>query len=126
MLYYAIPGLKGVIRPIELSRSGRVKYAREIIEAVSNFYEVDINLVRSKKRHAYIIRVCQISSYIIRGKMPNIDYVTIASLFGNRYILKNGIDYDHSAIMYNIKKTNQFIETDSSVKDDIAILKKII
>ena len=123
---YSIPGLKRehFERPYLMSEVKQLKYAIEIIEQVSQFYEIPLKMVYSKDRHRDFIKVCQVSSWIIFHKMPKITLRKVAELYGVRYFGRIG--FDHSAILYNRKTIQGMIDVKDEIFYDVDALLKII
>jgi len=127
LTYYAYPGIvKTKYIPAQMTSEIRIQYANQIIETVARFYGVEIENLFSKRRGHDLTTVAQVSSYLIKLKIPQMDLVSIAKLFGLRYVCRSGFNYDHSAIIYNRSKVEDFIKINDPIKDDIEKLKMMI
>jgi chromosomal replication initiator protein len=127
MTYYCYPGvIDSKYIPAQMTAEIRLQYAKQIIETVCNFYGVKKEDVFSKSRKTDLIRAAQVSTYFIKDRMPTLDLITIAGMFGNRYVIKSGYGYDHAAVIYNISKVKGFIKVNDPLKEDIEILKNTL
>jgi chromosomal replication initiation ATPase DnaA len=126
MNFYIIPGLKNIDgRPAYLkSEATQLKYAREIIQLTADYFEIPLNKLFKKDRHRQYVQTCQIATWIIYQKMPNVPLIKVAELFGQRYEGKDG--FDHSAIIYNRKVIQDRINVKDNLMDDVEALLKII
>jgi len=127
MTYYCYPGvIDSKYIPAQMTAEIRLSYAKQIIETVSRFYGVELENLYSKKRGHDLTQAAQVSSYLIKLKIPQMDLVTIAKLFGVRYLCKDLINHDHSAIIYNRDRIADFIKVNDYIVEDIEKLKLII
>ena len=127
MTYYAFPGtIDTKFIPANMIQEIRLQYGKQIIETVARFYGVELDNVYSKKRGHDLTTTCQVSTYFIKSKMPSLDLISIAKLFGNRYVCKSGYQYDHSAIIYNKTKIQDFIKVGDAIVDDLETIKNLI
>lgn len=125
MTYYVIPGLKrNLYEYVKKTQPNNYIYAKEIIEKVSKFYGIELNEVYSKNRDRDVVKVCQVSTFLIYDRMPNMGLKKVAELFGNRYLGKTG--FDHSAIIYNRKCMQDLIDSKDYIVDDLLIIQNLI
>ena len=127
MTYYCYPGvIDSKYIPAQMTAEIRLQYAKQIIETVSRFYGIELDALYSKKRGHDLTTVAQMSCYLIGLKIPALNLIQVAKLFGMRYICRSGYNYDHSAIIYNRNKIEDFIKVNDYIKDDIEKLKTMI
>lgn len=107
-----------------MSEMKQVEYATDIIEKVATYYEVPLKNIYSKDRHREIVKVCQISTWLILKKMPKMRLIKISEMYGVRYFSKNG--YDHSVVIYNRKSIQGMIDVKDTIFNDVVHLLKII
>jgi chromosomal replication initiation ATPase DnaA len=127
MTYYCYPGvIDSKYIPAQMTAEIRLQYAKQIIETVARFYGVELENLYSKKRGHDLTTACQMSCYLIGLKIPALNLVQVAKLFGMRYICRSGYNYDHSAIIYNRNKIEDFIKVNDYIKDDIDKLRTMV
>lgn len=125
--YYAFPGIIDTkFIPANMTQEIRLQYGKQIIETVARFYGVELDNVYSKKRGHDLTTACQVSTYFIKSKMPSLDLISIAKLFGNRYACRSGYNFDHSAIIYNKAKIDGFIKVRDRITEDLETIKNLI
>lgn len=96
----------------DYGESKEIKITPEyIIESCAKFYKVKKEDIYSEKRNSEIVFARQASIYIIK-ELTNLSYPKIGSLFGK----------DHTTAIYAIKKLNQIMEKDISIKINIESL----
>ena len=88
----------------------------KILSIVADYYQVSVDDLISKKRHAKITAPRHISMYIIKY-LYHLPYKTIGQLFGNR---------DHSTVLTACEKIDNELKSDKSLKVAVdTIFKKI-
>lgn len=87
-----------------------------IINIVIEHYGITLEEITSANRSKKIAYVRMVCMYLCR-KITNSSYEEIASKFGNR---------DRTTVLHGFKKIEESLNNDSSVKNDIDILMKII
>ncbi len=80
-----------------------------IIDIVSNYYNINTTDLLSKKRQKKYVFARQISMYIIKN-LYDLTFKKIGQIFNGR---------DHSTVIYSIEQISNYIQTDDSVKNDI-------
>ncbi len=125
MNYFSFPGTatKQYI-PAQMTYRVREQWAQQIIHTVSIFYNVEICLIKGKKRSCDLIRSVQVSTYLIKLKIKSMSLREIAAQFDKRYYGNKG--YDHSAIIHNLNKVNDLLSIGDSISADIDKLIKLI
>lgn len=102
----------------EIISSGRKKgiQFRHIIEAVSNFYEIDSRQLLSKSRKKEISHARQIAIYLMRSEL-NASYPGIGEQFGGR---------DHTTALHAYEKIAKDMEVNRKIKEEIETIKERI
>ncbi len=85
-----------------------------IIEAVSDYYHLTEEQIKSKVRTSQIALARQICMYLCRSLL-NTPFVQIGKIFGGR---------DHSTVMTAVEKVETLLKTDSQLSTAISQLKK--
>lgn len=126
MTYYSALGIKEInVCPVEMTEAMKLETAERIIVRVAKFYDVEIGKVKSKGRSGLVPRVRQIASWMINKKVKGLALKQVSRLFGNAYLQRTG-EYDHTAIIHNIKKVNGWVKVGDSVVQDITNLMAIL
>ncbi len=81
----------------------------DIIEAVSEYYNIPVNNIRDKNRHKEVAFSRQVAMYISKSITSN-SLKTIGLNFGGR---------DHSTVIYAVQQIEQLIKKDDSVSKDV-------
>jgi chromosomal replication initiator protein len=125
MNYYAYPGtISRKHIPAQLTHEIRVQWAQQIIKTVAVFYNVRVEDMQGKRRTTDLVRACQVSTYLIRIKITDLSLKQVSALFGSRYLGANG--HDHSCIVHNFAKVNNYISIGDGIAKDIEQLLKLI
>ncbi|PKK95041.1 MAG: chromosomal replication initiator protein DnaA [Tenericutes bacterium HGW-Tenericutes-5] len=80
-----------------------------ILDIVSNYYNINTSDLLSKKRQKKYVFARQISMYIIKD-LYDLTFKRIGQIFNGR---------DHSTVIYGIEQISNYIQTDESVKKDV-------
>jgi chromosomal replication initiator protein len=80
-----------------------------ILDIVSNYYNINTSDLLSKKRQKKYVFARQISMYIIKN-LYDLTFKRIGQIFNGR---------DHSTVIYGIEQISNYIQTDESVKKDV-------
>ncbi len=80
-----------------------------ILDVVSNYYNINTSDLLSKKRQKKYVFARQISMYIIKD-LYDLTFKRIGQIFNGR---------DHSTVIYGIEQISNYIQTDDSVKKDV-------
>jgi chromosomal replication initiator protein len=89
---------------------------KDIIEAVSRFFEVDVKEIMGKSRKKELVYPRQITMYLMR-KEANISYPTIGNELGGR---------DHTTAMHACNKMMKEVEESEKIKQDIDSIKQLV
>ncbi|NTV41110.1 MAG: chromosomal replication initiator protein DnaA [Candidatus Moranbacteria bacterium] len=111
-----LPNLKFVQQALgEIISAGKKKgvQAQNVIEAVSQYFNISVKELIEKGRKKEISYARQIAMYIMRTEL-NASYPGIGGQFGGR---------DHTTAMHAYEKISKDIETDEKLREDINILK---
>jgi chromosomal replication initiator protein len=102
----------------EIISSGKKKgiQLQNIIEAISQYYNIEIKELINKGRKKEIAHARQIAMYLMRVEL-NASYPGIGAQFGGR---------DHTTALHAYEKINKEMETDEKVREDVALLKEKI
>lgn len=99
-----------------LRASERKLTVEEIQRRVCEHYNVRISDMIGPKRHRSIARPRQIAMFLAKG-MTSRSLPEIGRRFGNR---------DHTTVLYAIRKIEEMVQTDSSMADDIELLRRML
>ena len=80
-----------------------------ILDIVSNYYNINTSDLLSKKRQKKYVFARQISMYIIKD-LYDLTFKRIGQIFNGR---------DHSTVIYGIEQISNYIQTDESIKKDV-------
>ena len=84
-----------------------------ILEFISKYYNVDVNLIKGQQRVREAVGPRQIAMYLIRS-MTNLSVVDIGKIFDNR---------DHSTVLYSIQQVEKKMKPDPSYAETVKELK---
>lgn len=88
----------------------------KILKAVSAFYSLPLEEIKSTKRKKEIAKARQISMYFLRSIL-NLPFVSIGELFGGK---------DHTTVMHSVNKVESQIKTSEELNKEISELKQRI
>jgi chromosomal replication initiator protein len=80
-----------------------------ILDVVSNYYNINTNDLLSKKRQKKYVFARQIAMYIIKD-LYDLTFKKIGQIFNGR---------DHSTVIYSIEQISNYIQSDKTVKNDV-------
>lgn len=127
LTYYSYPGLvSNKYIPINMTHEMRLEYANSIIKTVADFYGIEVSDMKGKTRLGDLPYACQIASYYIKEKIPMLRLTQIAELFGKRYLLKDEITADHTAIIYNYKCVKGWLKINDDRAKDVLTIKNLL
>lgn len=100
----------------ELISSGKKKgiQLQNIIDTISQYYNIEIKELINKGRKKEIAHARQIAMYLMRTEL-NASYPGIGAQFGGR---------DHTTALHAYEKINKEMETDEKVREDVLLLKE--
>ena len=84
-----------------------------ILEFISKYYSVDVDLIKGQQRVREAVGPRQIAMYLIRS-MTNLSVVDIGKIFDNR---------DHSTVLYSIQQVEKKMKQDPSYAETVKELK---
>ena len=84
-----------------------------ILEFISKYYSVDVDLIKGQQRVREAVAARQIAMYLIRS-MTNLSVVDIGKIFDNR---------DHSTVLYSIQQVEKKMKQDPSYAETVKELK---
>ena len=99
-----------------LRASERKLTVEEIQRKVCEHYNVRISDMIGPKRHRSIARPRQIAMFLAKG-LTSRSLPEIGRRFGNR---------DHTTVLYAIRKVEELTQTDSTLADDIELLRRML
>lgn len=114
-----LPTLKFVQGALsEIISSGKKKgvQMQHIVEAVSQYFGIDVKDLINKGRKKEISYARQIAMYLMRIEL-SASYPGIGNQFGGR---------DHTTALHAFEKISKDIETDTKLQEDVALLKEKI
>jgi len=114
-----LPTLKFVQQALsEIISSGKKKgvQPQNVIEAISQYYNISTKELIEKGRKKEIAYARHIAMYLMRSEL-SVSYPSIGAQFGGR---------DHTTALHAYEKINKEMETDEKVREDIAILRERI
>lgn len=87
-----------------------------IVEAVSNFFNVEIKELQGRSRSADIVLPRQVAMYIIREQTDH-SLVEIGQMLGGR---------DHTTVMHGLEKIEQAVESNIQLRQQINTITQIV
>lgn len=106
--------IKNLIKNI--AKPKKIVSTKEVVKTVSEFYNIDEQLIYDKTRKKEIIKPRQIIMYILREDF-NISYPAIGEKLGGR---------DHTTVMHSCEKIKNDIKIDESLGQEINQLRSIL
>ena len=85
----------------------------EIKRAVSEHYDIDVNIINGKKRTARIAEARQVAMFLVRS-LTDLSLVEVASAFGK----------DHGTVIYAVKKMKKRCEDSAAFKSSVELIKR--
>lgn len=110
----SVPEIKNFIKNI--AKPKKIVSTKEVVKTVSEFYNIEEQLIYDKTRKKEIIKPRQIIMYILREDF-NISYPAIGEKLGGR---------DHTTVMHSCEKIKNDIKIDDSLSQEINQLRAII
>lgn len=89
---------------------------KEVIKIVSDFYNIEENVIFEKTRKKEIIKPRQVIMYILREDM-NISYPSIGEKLGGR---------DHTTVMHSCEKIKEDLKTNTSLVQELSQIRAMI
>ncbi len=116
--YKKIPPTKANIEAILESTflTKRIVKPQEIIQAVSDFYQIPIKQILSKSRKKELTKARQIIMYILREDL-DMPYLAIGEKIGQR---------DHTTIIYAYEKIKKELKNNPLIEEEINLIKEKI
>ncbi|KKQ53300.1 MAG: Chromosomal replication initiator protein DnaA [Parcubacteria group bacterium GW2011_GWD2_38_11] len=114
-----LPTLKFVQQALaEIISSGKKKgvQAQNVIEAISQYFNISTKELIEKGRKKEIAYARHIAMYLMRSEL-SASYPSIGTQFGGR---------DHTTALHAYEKINREMETDEKVREDVAVLRERI
>ncbi|MFA7216536.1 MAG: chromosomal replication initiator protein DnaA [Candidatus Paceibacterota bacterium] len=99
-----------------IAKPKKIVSTKEVVKTVSEFYNIDEQLIYDKTRKKEIIKPRQIIMYILREDF-NISYPAIGEKLGGR---------DHTTVMHSCEKIKNDIKINDSLNQEISQLRAII
>ncbi len=106
--------IKNLIKNI--AKPKKIISTKEVVKTVSEFYNIEEQLIYDKTRKKEIIKPRQIIMYILREDF-NISYPAIGEKLGGR---------DHTTVMHSCEKIKNDIKIDESLNQEINQLRSIL
>lgn len=88
----------------------------DVVETVSNFYNIESQKIYKKTRKRKIVKPRQIIMYLLREDY-NFAYPAIGEKIGDR---------DHTTVIHSYKKINEELQTDSELSQDIHQIRALL
>jgi len=110
-----IPQASKILANLVISPKRAVNY-KNIIKAVSDFYDINANDLTTKCRKKEVVWPRQVIMYLMREELKN-SYPFIGEKLGGR---------DHTTVMYAYEKLSREIEKNESLQQEIGIIKEKI
>ena len=107
---------KEILESLVASTKTKSTTCKNIIDAVSRFYDVDIKDLTGKSRKKELVFPRQITMYLLRKEL-NTSYPTIGHELGGR---------DHTTAMHAYNKIEKEIEDKEKIKQDIASIVQLL
>ncbi len=80
-----------------------------ILDIVSNYYNINTSDLLSKKRQKKYVFARQVSMYILKD-LYDLTFKRIGQIFNGR---------DHSTVIYSIEQISNYVQSDKTVKNDV-------
>ncbi|MFC1632759.1 chromosomal replication initiator protein DnaA [Patescibacteria group bacterium] len=110
----ALEDAKNVLATVAASPKKRAISPKRILEIVSQFYDVDVDVIKGKCRKKEIVRPRQISMYLMREE-SHTSYPTIGQELGNK---------DHTTAMHAVDKITRNLEEDEELRQEIDLIRQ--
>ncbi len=88
--------------------------ANMVLQTVSNYYSVDINVLQSRGRSRNIVVPRQIAMYLLREE-TGCSLMEIGNILGGR---------DHTTVMHGCEKISQEINTDTRLRNEVLTIRE--
>jgi chromosomal replication initiator protein len=111
-----IDSIKSVLGNIMINTKTKSVTCKHIVEAVSNFFDINIKDITGKSRKKELVYPRQITMYLMRVEI-NTSYPTIGSELGGR---------DHTTAMHAYNKIEKELGNNDRMKQDIESIKQIM
>jgi len=111
-----IDSVKNILSNIITSTKTKSVTCKNIIEAVSSFFDINIKDITGKSRKKELVYPRQISMFLMRIEI-NTSYPTIGDELGGR---------DHTTAMHAYNKIGKEIEKNEKIKQDIESIKQLL
>ncbi len=111
-----IDSIKSVLGNIMTNTKTKSVTCKHIVEAVSNFFDINIKDITGKSRKKELVYPRQITMYLMRVEI-NTSYPTIGSELGGR---------DHTTAMHAFNKIEKELNSNDKTKQDIESIKQIM
>jgi chromosomal replication initiator protein len=112
----SVDSTKSVLNSILISTKTKSIGTKDIIDAVSRFFDIAIKEITGKSRKKELVYPRQITMYLMR-KEANISYPTIGQELGGR---------DHTTAMHAFNKLEKEIEENEKIKQDIESVRQLL
>lgn len=106
---------KGLLRNFVLSKNTHTS-PKEIIKAVSDFYDIKEKDILSTSRKKEVVKPRQIAMYLLKNEL-NVSYPFIGRKMGGR---------DHTTVIYACEKMSKLLQRDESLGGEIELIKQRI
>lgn len=118
ILFSILKACRGLVDfKVRLNGIMHKNYKADLIKnEVCRFYNIDPDLLQSKRRKGPLVKTRQVIHYFLRAK-TNKSHAIIAAEIGN---------LDHATCIHSIKTVNNLMETDKKVKKEIEELEGIL
>ena len=104
--------LSDIISDITVSKTNRALSIDSIIYEISNYFDIDPKLLKSKSRKQTVVPIRQIAMYVIR-EVTDISLPKIGEGFGGR---------NHATVIYSIEKVEEEMKRDEAFKNQVGEL----
>lgn len=92
----------------------RTLNSKQVIERVSDFYDIDFDEIVGSKRDKEIVMPRQVAMYLIREEL-HLSYPKIAKEIGRK---------DHTTIMHGVEKVEKEIDSSERLRQEISLIKE--
>lgn len=89
---------------------------KDVIHIVSEFYQIDENVLYEKTRRKEVVRPRQIAMYLLREDF-NISFPTIGEKFGGR---------DHTTVIHSCDKIKNDLKTDGILSEELTQIRSML
>ncbi|MDO8557691.1 MAG: chromosomal replication initiator protein DnaA [bacterium] len=97
-----------------INQPKRMILVRDIMKAVSDFYDIGLDEIVNQCRRKEVVRPRQITMYLLREELQS-SYPAIGAKLGNR---------DHTTVMYGCEKITKELENNLTLQEEVRLIRE--